>query len=106
MWTLLRDFRQSGRFPHMAGNEHSGRRPAHEEMRLKRGEISSRQLSDITGVSMGTLHTWVVTGFITVARVDGEGKGSRRVFKESVAVDEVRAVVRGVRACPYEHKDR
>lgn len=88
----------------MAGNEHSGRRPAHEEMKLKRGLISTRQLSGITGVSMGTLDKWTIAGFITVDYVDGEGKGSRRVFRESLAVDEVRAVVRGVRACPYEHK--
>ncbi len=90
----------------MGGNEHSGRRPAHEEMKLKKGMISSRQLSEITGVTMGTLDTWTVAGFITVAYVDGEGKGSRRVFRGSVAVPEVEAVIAGVRACPYEHKDR
>jgi len=83
-----------------------GRKPAHEEMKLRKGYISSRQLSEMTGVSMGTLDTWTVTGFITVAYVDGEGKGSRRVFRESVAVPEVESVIAGVRGCPYEHKDR
>ena len=90
----------------MAGNEHSGRQPAHVEMKLKKGMISSRQLSEITGVTMETLQKWIRTGFVTVAYVDGEGKGSRRVFRESVAVDEVRGVIQAVGACPYEHKTR
>ena len=90
----------------MGGNEHSGRQPAHVELRLKKGMISSRQLSEITGVTMGTIHSWTKSGFITVAYVDGEGKGSRRVYSESVAVDEVRDVIQVVGACPYGHKIR
>ncbi len=82
-----------------------GRKPAHEELNLKGGMISSRQLSEITGVTMGTLEKWVASRFITVAYVVGEGKASRRVYEESVAVPEVESVIAGVRACPYEHKD-
>ncbi|KKK54006.1 hypothetical protein LCGC14_3089090, partial [marine sediment metagenome] len=47
-----------------------------EEMKLRKGDISTRQLSGISGVSMRTLDTWVKAGFITTAYVDGEGKGS------------------------------
>ncbi len=89
----------------MTGSKNSGRRPAHEELRLRRGEISSRQLSDTTGVSMSTLDAWTKSGWVTVARrVDGKGKGSRRIFNEAVAVDEVDLVVQVLEACPYNHK--
>ncbi len=86
------------------GNSNSGRKPAHVEMRLKKGMISSRQLSTITGVSMETLHYWTKKGFITTAYIDGEGKGSRRVFREQVAVNEVTDLVQALQACPYDHK--
>ncbi len=86
------------------GNQNSGRKPAHEEMKLRKGDISTRQLSGISGVSMRTLDTWVKAGFITTAYVDGEGKGSRRVFKKTVAVHEVTSLIEAMQACPYEHK--
>lgn len=86
------------------GNQNSGRKPAHVEMRLKKGHISTRQLSTITGVSMRTIDYWTKVGFITTAYIDGEGKGSRRVYKETVAVHEVTNLIEAMQACPYEHK--
>lgn len=88
----------------MSGNASSGRRPAHEEMKLRKGEISTRQLSSETGVSMHTLDQWTNAGFITMAYVDGEGKGGRRVYKEKVAVLEVIELIRVIGNCPYGHK--
>lgn len=88
----------------MMGNTNSGRRPAHVEMNLQRGEVSSRQLSDLTGVSMRTLDWWAKSGILVPARQDGKGKGSRRVYRETVAVDDVKHLVLAIRACPYEHK--
>lgn len=86
------------------GNSNSGRKPAHVEMKLKKGHVSTRQLSTITGVSMGTLHYWTKAGFITTAYIDGEGKGSRRIYKEAVAVHEVTGLIEALQACPYDHK--
>ena len=53
---------------------------------------------------MDTLHYWTKAGFITTAYIDGEGKGSRRVYKEAVAVHEVTNLIEALQACPYEHK--
>lgn len=86
------------------GNSNSGRKPAHVEMKLKKGHISTRQLSTITGVTMDTLNYWTKVGFITTAYIDGEGKGSRRVYREQVAVHEVTDLVQALEACPYSHK--
>ncbi len=87
----------------MSGNTKSGRRPAHVELKLKRGHISSRQLSEMTGVSMSTLDAWTNAGFVKTAYVVGEGKASRRVYKKS-AIYEVSKVSQAMQACPYEHK--
>lgn len=53
---------------------------------------------------MDTLHYWTKSGFISTAYVDGEGKGSRRVFRETVAVYEVTNLIQALQACPYNHK--
>lgn len=87
----------------MGGNFNSGRRPAHEELKLKRGQISSRQLSEMTGVSMSMIDQWTNAGFITPVYVDGEGKGARRVFKKST-IYEISKIAQAMQACPYEHK--
>ena len=93
----------------MSGNRQSGRRPANEEMKLRKGEISTRQLSDITGVSMKMLGNWIKSEIIVPHRIEGDqshGKGSRRVFREEVAVQQVSRVSRAVAACPYNHKTK
>ncbi len=86
-----------------------GRRPAHEEMNLRKGYISTRQLSDLTGVSMRLLDYWLKSEIIVPHHVEGDeghGKGSRRVFREDVAVPQVYRISRAVAACPYGHKSK
>ena len=82
----------------------SGRRPAHEEMNLQRGFITTRQLSNLTGVSLDMLGWWARSEFISTAFVVGKDRGSRRVFLERVAVSQVTKLLEAIRACPYEHK--
>ena len=83
----------------------SGRRPAHEEMDLEEGMISSRQLSERTGVSMRQLDWWVKAGFL-IPHQAGIGKGSRRLWRESM-VETIAGhggLVDRMKACPYDHK--
>lgn len=86
------------------GNAKSGRRPAHEEMKLKKGQLSSRQVSEQAGVSMGMLDWWAKKGFLDYAHDQiGEGKGSRRVWTK-MAPWGVKDLVNRLDACPYDHK--
>ena len=85
------------------GSSNSGRRPAHEEMKLRRGQLSSRQVSDQTGVGMRTLDWWAQKGFLdSVHHNDSEGKGSRRVWSKNAPAFVI-DLAQHIGDCPYDH---
>ncbi len=84
-----------------------GRRPASEEMRLRRGRITSRQVSEQSGVPYPRIDYWTKVGFLKTTSHRGEkghGKGSRRVFNEATIFDDLDDLIERMQACPYEHK--
>lgn len=80
-----------------------GRRPAHEEMKLLPGFISTRQLSEATEIDQDLIDMWTRAGLIQPAQHIGEGKGSRRVWLVEQA-EEILQLRERITACPYEHR--
>lgn len=85
------------------GTSNSGRRPAHEEMRLKANQLSSRQVADLTKISMARLDWWAKSGFVSPIKVVGEGKGSVRIWHKDI-IWEIKDLAHRLDACPYDHK--
>jgi len=84
-----------------------GRRPASEEMNLRKGKVTSRQVSEQSGISYARIDYWSKIGFLKVASHRGEkghGKGSRRVFNEDTIFEDLKDLVARMEACPYDHK--
>ena len=61
--------------------------------------ITSAEVCQLAGITYRQLDYWVRTEKIDCA-VDAEGSGSQRLFYLGV-VDEIKAILAGVAACPF-----